>query len=54
MGREVVLFKDTREVAEPKREKRDAEGSNSRFAKKYGQVKVKKNISKNHCKYLKI
>tara|TARA_B110000285_G_C14942802_1_gene522877 strand:- start:663 stop:869 length:207 start_codon:yes stop_codon:yes gene_type:complete len=46
MGREVVLFKDTREVAEPKREKRDAEGSNSRFAKKYGQVKVKKNISK--------
>jgi hypothetical protein len=34
MGREVVLFKDTREVAEPKREKK--EGANSRYAKKYG------------------
>ena len=38
MGREVVLFKDTRDVAEPKREKRDGDsaGANSRFAKRSG------------------
>ena len=46
MGKEVVLFKDTREKAEPKREKREGDSGNSRFAKRSGVSQAKKNISK--------
>ena len=46
MGREVVLFKDTREKAEPKREKREGDSGNSRFARRSGAPQAKKNISK--------
>ena len=46
MGREVVLFKDTREKAEPKREKREGDSGNNRFAKRFGAPQAKKNISK--------
>lgn len=46
MGREVVLFKDTKEVAAPRREKREADSGNNRLAQKTGVSKAKKNISK--------
>lgn len=53
MGKESVIFRDTREKAIPSQRVRDKPSDRSSFRNKRTEVSVKKNISKKHIDKLR-